>query len=222
MDDMSANVLSIPFPLLTYFVGTKPLAEAIPAAEPMPDGDALNRRCDVFLFKALGLVERKDDFVYYLDKQTSVPLKVVCYTSSERRRSDRPLWAWEATKLDEVSGHHVAVESIWKRFVTKDVEPGDTPKIDYTQTIHVNRCTFDQEITSSEFWPAYTPGVHVVDTITGKSFRVKGESPVAVSGDPIRVKESGNVPWGVIGACLFVACLLLGLLIHRGRRLRHE
>jgi len=217
-DDMSSNGLTIPFPLLSYFVGSKPLVEALTTGESMPDGDALQRPCDVFLFKAVGVAQRKDDLVYYLDKVTSVPLKVVCYTSSDLRLSNRPLWAWEAIRLENVSGHHVALESIWKRFVVKGAEPAAASKVDYTQTIHVDECTFDQQIAASEFWPIYTPGVRVLDRIDRKSFRVKDESAATVATDPIRVREPSSGRWEMIGAGFLIACVIAAVLVRRGSR----
>jgi len=222
MDDMSANALRIPFPLLSYFVGPKPIVEAVPTGEGMPDENVLHRPCDVFLFRAVGMAERKDDLVYYLDKETSVPLKLVCYTSSELRLNNRPLWAWEATTLDAVSGHHVPLESVWKRFVVKGAEASAAPKVDYTQTIHVNECIFDETIASSEFWPSYTPGVRVIDRIDRKSFRVKDDTAAALVTDPIRVREPWSVPWKTIGAGLLIACMLAAVLVHRGWRLHQE
>src|SRR5579883_2358242 len=76
LDDMVNNTMSIPFPLKSYYVGPKELIEALPSAERLPDEEVIGRPCDVFLFRSVGPADRKEDFVYYLDKTTSVPLKV--------------------------------------------------------------------------------------------------------------------------------------------------
>ncbi len=181
----------------------------------MPNEQVQGRACDVVRFKAVGPAEIRNDLVYSLDSETGVPLKIVCYASPELRKAGRPVWAWEADKLEPLGGRHVVTESTWSRFVMKDSEPGDAPKVDYTQRHLVETCEFDGAIATSTFWPAFPPGVRVEDTINHKSYREPGGTTAPVVGNPIRVMDSSGPWWGTAGAVTFLALVFVAILIRR-------
>lgn len=90
-----------PRPLYYQWVGRKPLHEAIHDARYLGEVREEGRPCDAFLFLKAGYTGRQDR-VYFLDKQTSLPVKVVTYLDSEARAQDRPLTVWQPTEIRQV------------------------------------------------------------------------------------------------------------------------
>lgn len=221
LDDMKFNIMSVPFPAQAFYVGSAPLAEALPTAEPMADGEVIRRTCDVFYFKQVGRADRKEQVVYHLDKETSVPLKVACYTSPDLLRIDRPLWMWEATSLDAVSGHHLPLTSRWTRFIVRDADKNKPPKINMTRDIHVDDVRFDEEVPKSVFWPVLQNGALVTDRFKDRSFVWSSAAPPPKAGvsvsDPIRAQEPDGPTWYVVSGSLLVVALLLGGIAYRSR-----
>jgi hypothetical protein len=217
LDDMANNTLNIPFPLNAYYVGPKPLIEVLPTGQHMPPADVVGRPCDVFLFRSVGPTNRKEDFVYHLDKQTSVPLKVACYIKPEHVEIDRPFWAWEATSFDAVDGHHVPLASTWTRFVVEDASRGVPPKVNMTVQITVARVEFEREFPESTFWPAYSEGVRVSDEIRGESFQVPITAGSKSVADPIRVAVPPGPPWGTLAGGFLTFALIAAAIAMRGR-----
>ncbi len=217
MDDMIYNTLSIPFPLNSYYVGPKELIEALPSAERLPDGEVIGRPCDVFLFKAVGPADRKEDLVYHLDKQTSVPLKVACFIQPEHLAIDRPYWTWEATTLDDVEGHHVPLSSLRTKFVVKDASREVRPQVNMTTAIGVDEVEFDREIPATAFWPAYQDDVPVIDLIHGKTIHAPKHKTAALPPDVIRVAEPGSTPWALLGGAFLVVALIAAAMGLRSR-----
>lgn len=222
LDDMKDNTLSIPFPLKSYYVGPKALIDVIASAKPMPEGEVIGRPCDVFLFKAVGPPERREDFLYYLDKKTSVPLKVSCYVRQEHLAMDKPYWAWQAVTLDEMGERHVPSTSNWTLFAVKDATPDSAPRLKLNVAIKVDAIEFDSNVSESTFHPSYPEGTRVVDLVNHKAGRVHGRTKVATVADPIRVEEPTHAPWGIISALLLTFALIAGMLAVRSRRAHHS
>jgi hypothetical protein len=219
MDDMVDNTLSIPFPLNSFYVGPKELIDALPAAERLPDGEVINRRCEVFLFRSVGTADRKEDFVYHLDKQTSVPLKVACYIKPEHVAIDRPYWAWEAKTLDDVGGHHLPLASVWTLFVVKDASREQPPKVNATSAITVDEVEFDRELPATAFWPAYREGVRVVDLTHRKTGDTQTVKKAVSAPDVIRVVEPGGIPWATLGGVFLIVAVIASAMALRTRLL---
>jgi hypothetical protein len=218
LDDMRNNTLSIPFPLNSYYVGPKALIDALPAAEARADGEVIGRPCDVFVFKSVGPPDRKEDLVYYLDKQTSVPLKVSCYIKPEHLEMDRPLWSWEATTLNDQGDHHVAMASLWTRFVVKNASREVAPKVNMTAAITVDEVELDRDIPVTSFWPAYGDEVRTIDLIHPRAVRAPAPRTAVSVTDPIRVEEPAGLPWAMLGSAFLVVALIAAAMGLRNKR----
>jgi hypothetical protein len=165
MEDRSDR-MQRPEPLQFLYVGREPLHKALPRASYVGEYQALERRCDAFLFTQVRW-EVTQDLVYYLDKATSIPLKVESFRNETDRCDNRALWVWTAESFDNVDGHPVTLNCKMIAFSGES-----TPA--FTWNIHVRSITFDKDFPAAVFWPALQPGVKVLDTISGKSFEVPG------------------------------------------------
>ena len=228
MDDAHWGFPSKPDPVRLYSVGMTPLPQALATAERMGVADVMGRRCDVFRFKDVGPAGRGQTLVYSLDRVTALPLRVASYSKPALLDADKPSWTWEATKLKEVAGRHIAAESTYHGFVVKEAEPGKwTSALDVTKSIHVAEIAFDEELPASHFWPTFPPGVMVLDQIAGKTYQVPSEGRDAIApveataqvGTPIRADASsggGPLMWAGIGLSLAVLAVA-GVLWKRAR-----
>ena len=203
-----------PTPFRFYHVGLTPLHEALPNAEPMGQERVINRTCNVFHFKEVGLPGHEQSLVYWLDEATSVPLKIAAYRNPEQIREHVPNWVWEATTLDTISGRHYPRKSKYTSFrVTKDDAGHWAPKPHLSRTIETSEITFDDDIPKTAFWPTIQPGVQVFDAVAKKRkhYQTPGEPPAqqatSTTAPPIRVApESGSWLPG-IGVALSLAVL---------------
>ncbi len=151
-----------PGPIQLLYVCREPLHKALPTAESLGTGKVLGRDCDIFLFRQLRW-QVPQDHVYYLDRATSIPLKVESFKNQAARDAEEPLWAWTAESLDKVQGHFIPVDS---QMVNS--------KPNVTWKYHVESVVFDKEFPTSTFWPVLQPGVFVHDFISLKSYKVPG------------------------------------------------
>ena len=155
--------LDAPMPIKVTHVGLIPLYEALPSAEIMPEGEVIGRACDVFHFKSAGKPSNPASIVYYLDKETSYPLKVVFYNNLERFRARRPGSLWEAKTFDRVSGRHfLPLSSV---FTSPPIDPGgdqSESKLRIYQSIRIVHAEFDAAIPSTRLLarPPARRGVH--------------------------------------------------------------
>jgi hypothetical protein len=212
-----------PEPLRFYHVGLIPLHEALSGAERMGEERVIERICDNFHFRDVGPAGRKQSLVYSLDRETSVPLKIVAYANPDRIREGSPNWSWQATSLDKISGRHYPLRSTYASSQRSKADPGrPTSEPDVKQTIRVEEIEFDAAIPKTTFWPTFQPGVAVADTVSKHKFRVPGgESPrkeEASVGTPIRVApESGSWLPGA-GLALSIAVLAVAAILWRSSR----
>jgi hypothetical protein len=155
-----------PEPLRLLYVGREPLAKALPKATYLGEDQVLNRACDRFLFAQVRW-EIPQDHVYYLDKATSIPLKVESYKDQATRDAKKPLWIWTAESLDKVQEHFVPLKSRMTAY-------GEESEPTYTWNYHVQSIEFDKDFPPSMFWPTIPPGVTVMDTISNKRYQAPG------------------------------------------------
>ncbi|MFI5454391.1 MAG: hypothetical protein ACHRXM_02980 [Isosphaerales bacterium] len=180
----------------------------------------LNRECDVFLFAKVRWIFPQDH-VYYLDKSTSIPLRVVSYRDQAARDKNLPLWVWTAESLDKVQEHFVPLKS---RMIS--YTEGQEPSFEWSY--RVLSIEFDKDYANSTFWSTLQPGVGVIDTITSKGYEVPGgkkeaaaaKDSEAATAQPIEAVAAGD--WATIApwVSLVLGCVILmtgGLLWWRRR-----
>lgn len=176
-----------PIPLFYFSVGRRPLAEAVGEAEILGDERVIDRDCDALLFKDVDCSPAPCDFVYLLDKATSIPLKVSCYLSRQDRLNDAPRSVWTADSLDEVQGRHVPLKSSVEAYVG-----GGSGKIAYRSDIVVESVKYNEEYPAQHFQPNITKSTNVIDTI--KNEYKMGEPP-----EPV-LHSSATIPENAIRA----------------------
>ncbi len=223
-----------PEPLYFFHVGKRPIYEAIRTAEPLGEGRVLGRGCDLYLFRKVKLSAAPLDALYYLDRETSLPLKVEFYRAGSDRLPGSALRAWEAKTFDTVEeGHHFPLSSANTYFTGR---VGNSSNIVTITEIHYNR-----DYAASTFWPTFQPGVEVYDYIKKTSTKVPDPAapptaqkppaagtPTAVAPvkPPITATPAVAAPavppwsWGSIGssASLGLGVLLIAAAIVVGRR----
>ncbi len=206
-----------PRPLDLLSIGRKPLAQAlVESAIPLGEGRIIDRPCDLFLFERVPSAVPQDH-VYYLDRETGVPLHVMSFLDRPARERNEPVWTWTAESLDEVDGHHIPFKSTM-------VAPLRGPQKGITITHHftVSSVQFDQKYPPSMFWPTYQPGLGVVDTISNKTMIVPGKAPepqakvTMAVGEPIRATPAsdGSRVASVVALALGVSLLAAGLFAY--------
>ena len=168
MEDRSER-RECPQPLRFLYVGREPIHKALPSAAYLGEDRVLNRACHVFLFAQVRW-EIPQDHVYYLDKATSVPLKLASYRDQTARDQKKPLWVWTAESLDKVQDHFVSLKSKMIQYA-EDLQPG------FTWTYSVISIQFDKDYPASMFSPAPQPGVTVLDSINSKRDQTPGARP---------------------------------------------
>jgi hypothetical protein len=154
-----------PLPLLLFYVGKRPLHEALLEVAPSATSKVLGRRCRAFLFKGVRWAAGQDQ-IYYLDESTSIPLKAEAFPGGASADATGPLWTWTAGAIDTVGGHHLPLESTMKSYA---------PAMSWKA--RVRSIEFDKTYPDSTFWPDLQPGVSVLDSIARKSYTVPGEVP---------------------------------------------
>ena len=162
----SSDRRQLPAPLLFLYVGREPLYEALPKAQSLGKGEVMGRECNVFLFTQVRWSIPQDQ-VFYLDKITSIPLKVESFRDKESREKNEPLGVWTAKSLDKIQGHFAPLKSTQTAY-SKD------GSLSLTWDFTVNSIAFNEEYPASTFWPAFQPGVTVLDGISNKSYVVPG------------------------------------------------
>lgn len=151
-----------PNPIDLLYVCREPLQVALTKAEALGPDRVLDRDCDVFLFRGLRW-RVPQDHVYYLDRATSIPLKVESFRDQAARDNRQPLWVWTAESLDRVQDHFIALKC--QHVLSSPLT---------THKYQVESVVFNKDYPSSTFWPVLQPGVSVLDTISNKHYRVPG------------------------------------------------
>ena len=214
MEDRSQR-MEIPEPLTRLYVGREPLSRAVRKAADLGEGQALGRQCDLFLFVNVRW-EVPQDHVYYLDRATCMPLRVESYKNQAAREAKKPIWVWTAESLDQVQGHFIPLRLKMVAF-----NEDSTPLM--TWLYRVQSIEFDKDFPPATFWPDLEPGVSVLDTLSGKSYRVPGSDGKIPEVKPKAVNTSqpieATVPRGwspmiagtilVLGAAVLVAGIVL-------------
>lgn len=210
-----------PPPLRYYYVGLTPLPEALPDAVPLGTGTVLGRPCTTVRFDGVGRSSRPQALVYHVDTEAGIPLKVTAYENPEFLARDLPNWRWEATRVASIQGRLFPMASTYTSYVVLDRDqPGrESAHRDVEVQIDVARATFDRAVPRQAFWPAYQPGVFVLDTVAKRSYRVPGGAAPETrsgTGEPIRVNPPAG-GWLVgTGIGLSLGVLLLAAWL-RGR-----
>lgn len=208
-----------PTPLDTFYVGAMPLQEAVLNATRVGIDRHLDRECDVFLFRDVALRNPSMEDVCYLDRETSVPLKVVRYADDQARREDRPLVVWAAKSIDEVEGFHIPLSSERIRYQGDGSEP---TAVSYRAQFEVQEVQFHESYDTSMFWPEISPRMTVFDHIREEATFPRDGTAAAAStsqgsSPPIRATDSVGLPFAPILIGLGGALLVAGLLV-RWRR----
>ena len=199
---------------LPFFVGLEPLRDAIRRATPVGPGRALDRACDRYYFAGVRDGDATQDLVFSLDASTSFPLRVEAFADRPSFDAGRPLTAWEATRLDEVQGRHVAVDS---RLSTYGVGPNRRWEPTLVNEYHVTNVRFDAAIPASEFWPRLEPGMLVYDRVAQKAYKVGADGQPATA-QPAPARSSA--PTWAFSATLAVGLALVIVGIARRHRAR--
>jgi hypothetical protein len=98
--------------------------------------------------------------VYFLDKETSLPVKVVAYLNSEARAQDRPLTVWQPTEIRQIQGYPVIWTSIQRDYT------GDGGTLAHTREYRVESVAFNRNHSREEFRVPVEPNALVIDTTT--------------------------------------------------------
>jgi hypothetical protein len=196
-----------PEPLRYFYVGMEPLAKAIDRAAPLGEGKVIWRGCEGFLFAKVKVWGDSIDFVYRLDRETSIPLRVDYFKNYEANSTIEPETFWRALKLESYGGVTLASKSEMISSIGSKPEN----RILQKYTITIDSVGFDASYPESLFWPEITQDVHVIDRITGKrSFpRVESTVKVAEGVQPIRAIERDGGPFTLGTTTLFVSLALL-------------
>ncbi len=154
---------------------------------------------------------RSQSLVYYIDKKTSVPLRVSAYDDPQRIRLGKPNWVWEATSLDAILDRAVPLSSKYDAF---NVSPGKDGVLEsnpsLSQKIHIVEILFDSPIPETSFWPVFQEGVTIQDKEQLLGPKQSSVSNVAKVEHPVRVPEHAAngqwVGWAVLVASLVALC----------------
>ena len=210
LDEAATGFAKIP-DALPFFVGLVPIRTAIATARALGPSRVAGRDCTRHLCRAVPGPAGTQDLVYHLDAATSYPLKVETFLNEAHVAAGTPYRVWEADRLDEVQGFHVATDS---RLTTFNLADPAHPIPDLVNKYHVDSIRFNEAIPITAFWPVADPGVLVTDTITGRSAynTADGKAPSATTLDE---SPSGGLPWvswaGTGGVTLGLALLVVGL-----------
>ncbi len=191
-----------PHPFLLLYVGRTPLHKALAKATYCGTGEAMGRKCELFLFPAVKWA-MPQDHLYYLDRETSIPLKVESYRDQAARDQNQPLWVWTAESIEKVQGHNLTPKSRLVRY--------NEQKPAFEWSFSLESITFDKDHEAATFWPAFEPGVEVHDMILDKHYVTPGaRAPEQTStAAPIEAVPPGDwmdtLPW----ASLILGCAIL-------------
>jgi hypothetical protein len=199
-----------PHPLQFLHVGLKPLYQALSEGKPSGEGKVLGRPCDVVRFTVPG-PRRTQDLLYWLDQQTSIPLKIEAFPVGEGPDAAQPFWRWEANSLDTVQGYHIPLRSTDTSFQQRDGRATDQPAL--TIRVEVQSAEFNKEYPASMFWPTFTPGAQVVDAVGNDGiYTVPDPNPPPPAGTIAAPAIEANPERGWSDA-LPTTATLLGLLV---------
>jgi hypothetical protein len=202
-----SGCIDVPQPLVYFYVGLEPLHKALARSEYLGTSRHLDRDCDMFLFRDLRFYNTSYDYVYWLDRATSIPLKVRGYTSSQMREADVPQMEWSAETIEKIGGRWFPTKSSCTSWTGK--APNPAQKI-ASSRLQVKSLVFDKTYDKAEFWPAINEHTTVFDEIgkTSQFPRKKGLEKVKTQtiSDPIRAIDP-EPGWPMMSG----AAILLGI-----------
>lgn len=211
MED-SAPETKKPVPLYYQWVGRRPLHEAIRKAQYLGEAAHDGKKCDTFLFVKTGWTGRQDR-VYYLDKTTSVPLKVVSYLDGGEREKGRPSSVWTATEIKIVQGYPFAWNSLEEDYT------GEGGTLSYKREYKVDSIVLNKVYDRKMFQVEIGPDALVIDTTRAKSSKAAAPTQKNAPGTGQRtstsvanpVRAEAPRPWSDIapGFCGALGVLLL-------------
>lgn len=211
-----------PIPLAHFYLDKAPLYEVLPKAEYLGEETGKLGLCDKYLFKDIPVLSALQDRVYYLDRTTSLPIRVDALGTSGESKG-QTLWSWVATKVETIQDRPFATESL-----TTHYQIGKNPKdVLSTTTQDVLSLRFDIDLSTIAFWPTIAPGVRVQDQITKENTVTHGKPSVdqvksvtSATTTPIFAEPPRN--WSSIasyaGFALGAAVLITALLLWRRTR----
>lgn len=200
--------------MLPYFVGLEPLRGAIRRAEAVGPSRVLDRACERYYFAGVRAGDAAQEMVFHLDAATSCPLKVESFVDRAGFAAGRPFAAWEAVKLDEIQGHHVAVDS---RLSTFGAGRGGRWGPVVVDSYHVTTLRFDAEPPAAEFWPRFEPGIAVYDRIAGRVYKA-GADGQPVAAPPAAAPGGPSTLAGATTLALALMLLIVGIARRRRGR----
>jgi hypothetical protein len=212
------GTIDAPMPLSLFYIGLTPLHKAIVKAEHLETNRHLDRDCDLFLFRDVPFGPNRFDYVYWLDHETSIPLKVCNYRSQAMREAGFPLMTWAAESVEKIGGRWFPVKS------NVHYEHGEEPTPRQSLgsgRLDVKLLAFDKTYDKAEFWPKIGEETIVFDETTD---RIKAPPKPAATktqaktvADPIRA-DGVDSAWGWVAgpSILFgILALIVGLILHR-------
>jgi hypothetical protein len=163
-DEDGGDRMNRPEPINLLYVGREPLHVALGKAASLGSAQVIDRDCDVFVFRKVRW-RVPQDHVYYLDRETSIPLKVQAFKDESSREREEPLWTWTAGRPEKVEDHFVTMEC--QEVLSK-------PSV--TWKWKVESISFNKDYPPSTFWPVVQPGVSVHDFVALKHSRAASDA----------------------------------------------
>ena len=175
-----------PAPLNYLYVGLIPLPEALPQATYLGEKTTSGRICDVFVFAGEQATTTSDVRVYWLDRETSVPLRVEAYASEDARVKGHPLFVWAAKPVD---GASVLGLPTSYRLTRYHAGQGNGSEVWFQVDGVVESITLDAIYPESTFWPEITPQTVINDRINNRYISASmpaTDTTTAAVAEPIR------------------------------------
>lgn len=143
------NVSARPVPLQAFYVGKKPLDEALATGNLVGSTNVLGRDCAVYQFDNVRLVKDPFTFRYTIDKKTGAPLAFARYNRGDNPDSESPGSIWRALRIEIIDDHLIPVES--ERIIYSKVTPGGIAVNNHST---VQMIAFNKPVDSRRFWPS--------------------------------------------------------------------
>lgn len=199
----SDNLLR-PWPIQSWAVGRIPLHKALAGATALGTGRHLGRDCELYLLTKARVARADVSLVYWLDRETAVPIRLDLYADESAREAGRPISTWAAESLDEVDGRHVPLRSVMTQF-QPNAGPPPVPRL--AQQLTIESIRFDGDYPATTFWPTMEPGTKVVNTITKQFTTIPGGPEQA--GSTLEARPTRDwTPW-ITGGCVALGVVLV-------------
>ncbi len=199
-----------PEPLSYYYVGPRPLHQALRTASFLGERRHLDRDCDAFLIVDASLGSTPVA-VYVLDRSTSTPVQVKYYADDVARTAERPRTAWTAKSLQNIEGHLFPMTS---ELILHGTSSGPSAAV-LSTTTQVEELHFNRDYPKAMFWPKIDSNATLIDAVHKKAAGPKDprtsvnvESRTQSAAQPIRAEPAAS--WS---DRLPAASLTLGLAI---------